>query len=427
MRHNGNGRREREGTGNMTQEQLQLMECLRAYITDTPAKQVFLHDGQQWESLYELAAAHKMTAVVYDTLGRFPQFCREAPQLKTLWRKDTIVQIAAQTAKTRRILEITEKLNDAQIPYAVVKGIVCRQMYARQDLRPSGDEDILINGEDRQICEEIFRDLGLEFVQGAAEDEVSHWMDNGTGLHIELHRALLPEDWQMSRILNPYFTQHLASGIYVTADGRMVRTLDPTAHFVFLVVHALKHFVSGGFGIRSMGDILCFAKEYASEIDREQVREILTSIRGWTFFEQLLWIGVQYLDFDPEALGWRLSSPADFEPMLLDMLDAGIYGQTTMDRRHSAAVLVQQAKGEKKSSVTAAIFPSAESLSRRYPVLKRMPVLLPAVWIHRIGSYAAEIIAGKGRGNSPAQAVSLAKQRQSLMERYGIFPTYGRK
>lgn len=411
----------------MTQEQLQMMECLRAYITDTPAKQLFLHDCEQWQSLYELATAHRMSAVVYDTLGRLPPFCREAPELKTRWRKDAIVQIASQAAKTRRIAEITERLNNAQIPYAVVKGIVCRQMYAQPDLRPSGDEDILINGEDSQRCKEIFQELGLKFVRGTEEDEVFHWVDNGTGLHIELHRALLPEGWQMSRILNPYFLQHLASGTYVMAEGAAVRTLDPTAHFVFLVVHALKHFISGGFGVRYMGDILRFAKENASEIDREQVREILTDVCGWVFLEQLMWIGVQYLDFDPEALGWKLSVPADFEPMLLDMLDAGIYGQTTMNRRHSAAMLVQKAKDGKKGSVMAAIFPSAESLSGRYPVLKRMPLLLPAAWIHRMGSYAAEIISGRARGNSPWQAVSLAKQRQSLMERYGVFPNHGRE
>lgn len=411
----------------MTQEQLQLMECLRAYITDTSLEQTFSLDTQQWRALYELAAVHKMTAVVYETLGRLPQFCQQVPELKALWRKEAIFQIATQTAKTQRILKITKELNCAQIPYAVVKGIVCRQMYSQPDLRPSGDEDILIYREDLERCEKIFQNLGLELVQGEAEDDVSHWMDHATGLHIELHRALLPEDWEMAQILNPYFAQHLKSGTCITVENCTIRTLDPTVHFVFLVAHALKHFISGGFGVRSLGDILRFAKEYASEIHREQVQEILTSIRGWVFLEQLLWIGVQYLGFDPKALGWDLSSSADFEPILLDMLDAGIYGQTTMDRKHSAAMLVQQAKGKKKASATGALFPSAEDLSGRYPVLKRMPVLLPAVWLHRIGCYAGEVFAGKGRGSSPTQAVSLGKQRQSMMEHYGIFPGRGRK
>lgn len=69
----------------MTQEQLQMMECLRVYITNTPATQVFVYDCQQWQSLYELAAAHRMSAVVYDTLGRLPQFCLQTPVLKSRW------------------------------------------------------------------------------------------------------------------------------------------------------------------------------------------------------------------------------------------------------------------------------------------------------------------------------------------------------
>lgn len=146
-----------------------------------------------------------MVAMVYETLGRNPEFCWEDSALKARWRQSTLLQMSAQAVKTRRILEIAQALNHAGIPYAIVKGVVCRQMYAQRDLRPSGDEDMLIRSEDRQKCGELFQSLGFSYMQDMAENDVSHWADSRTGLHIELHLTLLPPDWEIGEVLTPYF------------------------------------------------------------------------------------------------------------------------------------------------------------------------------------------------------------------------------
>ena len=47
-------------------------------------------------------------------------------------------------------------------------------------------------------------------------------------------------------------------------EGRQVLTLPPTAHFLFLIAHAMKHFITGGFGVRTLSDILSFGERYAN-------------------------------------------------------------------------------------------------------------------------------------------------------------------
>lgn len=92
-----------------------------------------------------------------------------------------------------------------------------------------------------------------------------------------------------------------------------------------------------------MGDILTFTKIYSDEIDHDQFCRVLGQIHGWIFFQQMLAICRRYLGIEPDELGWELTAhPEDFAPMLLDMLEAGIYGQSTLERKHSAAILVQQ-------------------------------------------------------------------------------------
>ena len=405
----------------LTVEQQQLMACLRAYVENRSLKEAYCCTREQWEQLYRIAAIHKMTAVVFDTLGRGAEFCRENPELKQRWRSDAIGQSIGQTTRTQRLLTILAELNRAQIPYALFKGFVCRQMYGKPDMRPSGDEDLLIHPEDRRRCEEALKGMGLVMVSHADEAEVVHWLDRRTSLHIELHSALIPSDWNMAEVLDPYLTQQLDRGYDLEAEGVRVRTLMPTAQMAFLVVHALKHFIAGGFGVRTMADVVVFAKTYDSEIDWAEVRDILEAVHGRVFLEQMLVMGEKYLGVEFWPRGWSRSRDRDEQPMLLDMLNAGIYGQSSMNRRHSAAVLVQYAQGSGRPSLRHAMFPPARALKGRYPELEKWPVLLPVAWARRMGHYTAEVLRKRGGESSPSEAVSLARRREDLMRYYRIF------
>ena len=401
----------------------QLINCLAAYRSSRkPAAYVGLNEAD-WPDLYRLARIHKLGAVVWETLWGLPDFCAGNTALAALWKRETILETAAQTQRTHRLLTVTQALERGGIPYAVVKGAVCRALYAEPDLRPSGDEDILIDAADREQCGELLRAEGLELLEVKEGDPVTHWGDRQTGLHIELHTALMPGSRAEDKLLNQYFSGQLACTVTAQIQDRAVKTLHPTSHFLFLVCHALKHFIYGGFGIRTVCDVVTYAERYAQEIDKESVYSRLETVRGRIFLDQLFAIGRDFLEFDLAESGWTLSAPPDAGEMLEDILDAGIYGQSSMSRRHSAGLVAGAAEhGSHQSSTLSVVFPSQKHMTGKYPVLKQAPVLLPACWVHRLGKYAVEVLRTRKAGNSPLESVAMGKKRTEMMVKYGVLP-----
>lgn len=400
----------------------QLLFCLAAYRLGRGTAE--LENGfADWAGLHRLADAHKLSPVVCETLWRRPEFCGGEEKLAAAWRQQTILQAAGQAGRTQRLLALTGPLEAEGIRYAVVKGALCRALYTRPDLRLSGDEDLLVHEEDAARCAEIFAENGMKPMNDLPDGPVTHWLDRRTGLHIELHTELFSSKRPADRLLNGCFHEQLAHTVLAPAEGGTLCTFSPTYHFLFLVCHALKHFIAGGFGIRTLCDVVTYAERHRGEIDRRTVYDWLERVDGRVFLDQMFAIGQEYLSFSPDESGWPLTSAPDAGDMLADILDAGIYGQSTMSRRHSAGTVLRAAEqGSGKGALLRTAFPSADELHGRYPVLKRAPALLPAVWLHRFGRYGLELLHGRRADNSLRDSVALGKKRTEMMRKYGILP-----
>lgn len=400
----------------------QLLSCLAAYrLGKRTAK---LENGfADWAGLRRLADAHKLSPIVCETLWRNPAFCGGDAEHAAAWRRQTVLQAAGQAARTQRLLALVQPLEEAGVRYAVVKGALCRELYPRPDLRLSGDEDLLVDEADAERCAERFRENGMQPVGGLPDGPVTHWLDRRTALHVELHTALFSTRRVADRLLNGCFHEELKNTVFAPAAGGLLRAFPPTYHFLLLVCHALKHFIAGGFGIRTLCDVVTYAERHKGEIDRQTVYGWLERVDGRVFLDQIFAIGQQTLGFDPAESGWPLCAAADTEDMLADILEAGIYGQSTLSRRHSAGTVLRAAEqGSGKGALLRTAFPPAQELHGRYPLLKRAPALLPAVWLHRFGRYGLELLHGRREGSSLRESVALGKKRTEMMRKYGILP-----
>ena len=190
----------------MENEERQLLLCLTAYrLGQRSAEQVDDFCALDWLRFYRLAAVHKLGAVVCETLWDVSEFCGNNSQMVTRWQRETILQVAFQAAKTQRLLRLTEVFEQSEISYAVVKGVLCLELYTRPDLRPSGDEDILISSEDFLQCCTLLKQDGMERTD-KEDGPVTHWLDRQTGLHIELHTELFSSKRASDRLLNACFS-----------------------------------------------------------------------------------------------------------------------------------------------------------------------------------------------------------------------------
>lgn len=381
----------------------QLLACLSAFAQGQSAAPI-AENFSDWQGLLDAAGQHKLEAVVYGALGRDPGFCGQDKALLSQWRQRAYAQSMAQEARTARLVALTGALEAAGIPYAVVKGAICRSLYPRGELRISADEDIYIQPHHLAACSRILEQEGY-VLRGQEEKDVTHWYDGRVGLHIELHvRLTESED-----------TERLFAGFTpvrrLTQAGALL-TLPPTLHLAYLLYHARKHLILGGVGIRTVCDIAKFYAVEKENICRPELDTLLETLGCVSLFQHALAIGRDSLGIPcPEC-----ALPQQAGALLWDLMDAGIYGQSSMTRRHSGTLLAGQAAGN--PGLWSVLFPKKEAMASKYPVLQKHPGLLPVMWLRRLGRYGWEALTNKN--SSPTGSLQLGKQRLEMLVNYEI-------
>lgn len=384
----------------------QLLACLRAFLNGQRAP--VLEGMTDWQALRTLAGHHKLEAVVYSALSQDAAFCGGDRAMISSWRQRAYAMAMHQTRKDEILFLLIRELD---VPWAVVKGYVCRSLYPQPELRVSADEDIYINKEDYPRFQASLALNGFACAGGDPGD-VTHWFHADTGMHIELHARLLEDDRE-----NALFENFVPVPLD-TPQGTLC-TLPPEQHLAFLVCHARKHLITGGVGIRTLCDIALFYRTYRSQMDDARLEQLLEALSCKPLFLHILAIGREALDIPCS----REDIPPMADPLLTDVLEAGIYGQSTLTRHHSGTYTAQQAKG--RSSLLRTLFPSREALMERYPVLKDHPGRLPLVWLRRLGRYTKEITSQSD--SSPSQSLLLGKKRLEMLVKYDIISKNQRK
>ena len=396
----------------LTTTETQFLQIAKAAISggDLPAEKV------DWPAVFALAGQQKLLPILFEAARATPA-AGENAVLFAVTKQQVIGQVLNQTVRSAEFADLYRKLRSAGLHPIVVKGQLCSRLYPQTDHRISADDDLLIPDGEFMACHEQLLTNGLTTDTPADElasaDEVSY-TKKGSLLYIELHRHLFDSSEDAHDDLNHFFTDINP----VETDGFLA--MPPHEHLLYLILHAYKHFVRSGIGLRQFCDIGLWARAYHVEIDWQRLHEQCESVHAATFAAAAFCIAGDYLgiEFDLPA-PWDGS--IDVEPLLHDTLCGGVYGSNDLTRLHSSTVTLNAVKASRtgeKSSVLSTVFPKREYLERRYPYLKKRPYLLPVAWMQRIAHYASE--KQSGTDNSASGSIKLGKERIELMKRYGI-------
>ena len=373
-------------------------------------------EGVNWPAIFTLANQQKLLPILFETVRKMP-VAEENAALFAVTKQQVIGQVLNQTVRSAEFADLYHKLRAAGLHPIVVKGQLCSRLYPQTDHRISADDDLLIPDGEFMACHEQLLANGLTtdtpVDELATADEVSYTKKDSP-LYIELHRHLFDSSEDAHDELNHFFTD-LTS---VEIDGFLA--MPPHEHLLYLILHAYKHFVRSGIGLRQFCDIGLWARAYHAEIDWQRLHEQCEGVHAATFAAAAFRIARDYLgiDFDLPA-PW--SDSVDVEPLLHDSLCGGVYGSSDLTRLHSSTVTLNAVKASRtgeKSSVLSTVFPKREYLERRYPYLKKHPYMLPLAWVQRIAHYASE--KQSNPDNSASGSIKLAKERIELMKEYGI-------
>ena len=403
--------KERPTTMTLTATETQFLHIAKTAVSggELPTEAV------DWPAIFTLANQQKLLPILFEAVRKTPAAGENAPLFAAI-KQQVIGQVLNQTVRSAEFADLYGKLRAAGLHPVVVKGQLCSRLYPLRDHRISADDDLFIPEGEFFACHEALLANGLTTDTPTDElstaDEVSYTKKDSP-LYIELHRHLFDSAEDAHDELNHFFVDIAP----VEVDGFL--TMPPHEHLLYLILHAYKHFVYSGIGLRQFCDIGLWAQAYHDQIDWQRLHDQCASVHAATFAAAAFRIARTYLgiDFDLPA-PWN--NDVDAEPLLHDALCGGVYGSNDLTRLHSSTVTLNAVKASRtgeKSGVLRTVFPKREYLERRYPYLKKRPYLLPVAWVQRIAHYAGE---QSGADNSASGSIKLAKERIELMKLYGI-------
>lgn len=371
------------------------------------------------KEILRLSSIHMLFPVVVDALYKI------YPERMEIYKKDAVKEATRQAMKTASFISLYRKMTKEDLFPAVIKGIVCRNLYQEPELRCSVDEDLFIGPEEINKYHDFLLKQGFQPIDSGVSldqaDEISYRnMENH--LYLEIHKHLFPpEDDDIYGDMNSLF-EIPETSVTIQIYDTEIRSLGYTDHLLYMICHAYKHLIYSGIGIRQLCDMTLFAENYGNHIDWNRITKSLDQQNLAFFAQALLKICVKHLGMDLEKAGCSYLYPlckVDELPLLEDILTGGIYGAQDENRLHSAnmtlSAISAEKAGRKSTGLRESIFPSYTYMSGNYPYLQKYRFLLPVAWFQRIYLYL------KNRNKrDPARTIEIGKQRIELLKKYKL-------
>lgn len=374
--------------------------------------------------IYKMSEIHHVVPMIYNAAYNEDFFKECDANFQAMFKSSAFRYIFSQIQRTNHFLGVYKKLSEKNIKILVFKGIIFRNMYNNPDDRISSDEDILIKKEDYEKVKEFFLSEGFEFID---KGEECAYFSKSTGLCIEVSTSLFSHESKAYGHLNKLFEDVFEKSIKINIDKIDILTLSHEQHLIYIVFHNMKHFLTGGFGIRQVADFSKYIETYGEYINWEKFWSDLKDLNYDTFALNLIEISLKYLGFNDDKITYpdnitsfdELKNSQKYyinsESLINDILDAGVFGASTMDRKHTALMTLDAVEDKKKSNRLKAVFPNINYLKDNYTYLQKCPILLPVAWGQRILSYLK-----KNKTSSYINTMELGKQRIELLKEYKI-------
>ena len=400
-----------------------LLNCISAALDGRECALTLAPDD--WTALLRLAGEQKLLPLVYAAVRGTPGFAAAPEAVRVAARRQTMREAAAQTVHTEAFFRLYQALRAEGLAPVVVKGIVCRALYPQPELRPSSDEDLYLTAAEMPRFHAVLLRAGFVLTEPERDYRSAHearYVHPDTGLVVEGHWALFPTEYAVYAALNVQLPDLMQRAQDWETGGVTLRVPDVCDHLIFLLLHAFKHFISSGVGVRQLCDIALWMRRFGAQIDWQRVRAALRATHSEGFAAAVIDAGVHWFSLERAAA----HIPPDWETLesaalLADALSGGVYGSADSTRRHSCTITIHAADrahrgGTGRASLCAALFPGREVMAGWYPYVARCPALLPAAWAQRIWRY----LRTRGEHTGAQDSLRVGAQRVELLRQYRV-------
>lgn len=343
----------------MTKEVLYLTKLISTILYSKPSPEI--PKGINWNVFLNLVLQNGFVTLVYDRVKDMSGIPERILAVLHKLNTEEFQKALLQDVYEEKILERFEQEGIKCMP---LKGILLKHLYPQFYMRRMSDLDILIDVKKLKETRQIMPELGFE----AWRYDEHHDIYTFLGIcNVELHKLLIVGE------MEDYFQigferAHLKEGFSHTYE------LSIEDFYIHVLGHMAYHFAHGGVGIRLALDIRVYLDKYGDVMDREYIKQELQKAGLYTFachaekLAEIWFLGAESNEFYDE-LGTYI-------------VESGYLG--TQEHKEILEVVKQSGEsvneGARWKAIVTAIFPPYRTMAFLYPVLKKVPILLPFTW-----------------------------------------------
>lgn len=256
---------------NITKEQKQFFTLLRAGLWGTEADASLFDASTDWMALYNEAKKQSSIGLVYDGLLTLPAELRPSRGMFLQWSNIVARIEEGNEHLNEELKNVFTLYREHGLTPVLLKGQGVAQNYRQPNHRQSGDIDVYL-GKEMEKANALLRPDATHEEEEMAKHTAFHWR----GVEIENHCIMVSLNAPgAKRFFQKTIEEWYPGGHTITIDGYPVEVPPHEFNSIFLLIHAINHFFSGGLGLRQVTDWLCLLHATRSEFNKELCNQYL--------------------------------------------------------------------------------------------------------------------------------------------------------
>lgn len=335
-------------------------------------------------------------------------------------RKQLNHTLSDSIAISKEHVLLNEVLTKAEIPFMIIKGLASAAYYPDALLRSMGDVDFWVEEKHFNKAERVLLDNGFKIVK---KRHVCHFVFEKSGCRYEMHfePAGIPAG-KVGKVIRSCFANAFINAQKVQTDfGELIVPSD-FYHGLVILLHTCHHLTGEGIGLRHLCDWAVFVSSFKDDEFIAVFEDKLKQFGLWNFAQLLTLTCEKYLGCPHKAWAGEINSELT-DKIIHDIFSSGNFGQKNVDRSHERLLISSRAKGgiDKTSMFKQFIVSLNEIVYNRWPVSRKIKLILPLGWAFYAGRYLLRSFFGKRPKIRIFNIAREAKERKNIYKEFHLF------
>ena len=368
-----------------------------------------------WKAVFDECRAQSVVSIAFSALPK-----SDVPQaVYEQWKVVVNGSLAVNSKISYAHTMLNEMLNQAGIPYVILKGCASAEYYDDPLLRTMGDVDFYVPSDCFDKADKSLVKNGFQFNEIDHEYEKAYTKDD---IVFELHNTVngVPGD-KVGAEIRHYFDDIFEKSTLKHFDLAEYYSPSPFHHGLVMLLHVARHMVTGGIGLRHYCDWAVFVDKVGGDFTA-MFEDKLKRVGLWRFAQIMTQFCTVFLGLKPQAWAGTVDKQL-LSDLKDDVFAGGNFGHKDLTRADEAKFITSRKKGtvNNDSALKQAVLSANEIVRKHWKLAEKLPIVYPFGWVFFGGRYALKSAIGKRDKVKVKALVEGAEKRKEIYQRLKLF------